>query len=198
MRMTAIGKIEQFKAEEESITAYLERVELYFAANDIDEGEKKVTVFLSVVGAQAYTLLRDLVSPAKPKEKTFAQLMEVLKKHYEPTRIVIAECFYFHCRSQQPGESIAQYVVELRRLATHCQFAGYLDEALRDHFVCGIRSEAIQRSLLTEKDLTLVCAIKVAQGMEAAKNNAKSLKVTVLTHLAEDTCTAGCCVKRSR
>ena len=48
--MTAIGKIEQFKPEEESITAYLERVELYFAANDITDGAKKGTVFLSVVG----------------------------------------------------------------------------------------------------------------------------------------------------
>ena len=67
IRMTAIGNIEQFKPEEESITAYLERVELYFAANNINKGEKKVTVFLSVVGIQAYTLLRDSVSPAKPK-----------------------------------------------------------------------------------------------------------------------------------
>ena len=88
--MTAIGKIEQFKPEEELITAYLERVELYFAANDITDGAKKVTVFLSVGGVLAYTLLRDLVSPAKPKEKTFEQLTEALKKHYEPIRIVIA------------------------------------------------------------------------------------------------------------
>ena len=61
-------------------------------------------------------------------------------------------------------------------MATHCQLAGYLDEALRDRFVCGIRSEAIQRSLLTEKDLTLARAIEVAQGMEAAENNVKILK----------------------
>ena len=53
-----------------------------FAANDITDGAKKVTVFLSVVGVQAYTLLRDLVSPAKLNEKTFEQLMEALKKHY--------------------------------------------------------------------------------------------------------------------
>ena len=42
-RMTAIGKIEQFKPEEESITAYLERVELSFTANDITQGEKNVS-----------------------------------------------------------------------------------------------------------------------------------------------------------
>ena len=142
--MTAIGKIEQFKPEEESITAYLERVELSFTANDITQGEKNVTVFLSVVGMQAYTLLRDLVSPAKPKDKTFKQLTEGLKKHYKPTQIVNAKRFHFHRRSQQPGKSNAQYIAELQQLATPCQFAGYLDEALRDCFVCGIRSEAIQ------------------------------------------------------
>ena len=61
-------------------------------------------------------------------------------------------------------------------MATHCQFAGYLDEALRDRFLCGIRSEAIQRSLLMEKDLTLARAIEVAQGTEAAENKMKNLK----------------------
>ena len=43
--MTLIGKIKQFKPEEESITAYLKRVELYFVASDITEGEKKVIIF---------------------------------------------------------------------------------------------------------------------------------------------------------
>ena len=46
--------------------------------------------------------------------------------------------------------------------------------------MCGIRSKAIQKSLLTEKDLTLARAMEVAQGMEAAENNAKSLHSTDL------------------
>ena len=69
-------------------------------------------------------------------------------------------------------------MVELQRLATHCEFTGYLEEALRDRFVCGIQSEGIQRSLLTEKNLTLACAIELAQGMEAAEKNAQSFKGT--------------------
>ena len=83
---------------------------IFFAANNMEDG-KKVTVFLSVIGANAYTLLQDLVAPAKSKEKSFDQLTYVLKNQYEPTRIVIAERFYFHHRSQQPSESIAKYVV---------------------------------------------------------------------------------------
>ena len=41
--MTSIGKIEEYKLDGESIAAYLERVELFFAANNIED-EKKVTV----------------------------------------------------------------------------------------------------------------------------------------------------------
>lgn len=53
--------------------------------------KKQVTVFLNVVDANTYALLRDLVSPAKPKDKPFKQLTTVLMKHYESTRIVIAK-----------------------------------------------------------------------------------------------------------
>ena len=34
--------------------------------------------------------------------------------------------------------------------------------------MCGLRSEATQRRMLAEKDLTFSKAIKIAQGMEAA------------------------------
>ena len=76
----------------------------------------------------------------------------------------------------KPGESIATYVVELRRLASKCEFKAYLEEALRDRLVCGLLSETIQRALLAEADFTLQRAIEVAQSMEAAHKNAQSLK----------------------
>ena len=43
--------------------------------------------------------------------------------------------------------------------------------------MCGIRSESIQKRLLAEADVTLKKAVELAQGMEAAGRNAKSLKV---------------------
>ena len=42
-------------------------------------------------------------------------------------------------------ESIAEHVAELRKLTLNCDFKDYLDEALRDCFVCGLRSEATQK-----------------------------------------------------
>ena len=65
------------------------------------------------------------------------------------------------------GESVAQFVVELRRIASRCEFGEYLTEALRDRLVCGLRSEPAQRKLLGEGGaLSLERAIEIAQMME--------------------------------
>ena len=73
---------------------YLKCVELYFKANDIAES-KQVAVFLTVAGRKVYALLRDLLAPEKPNTKTFKELAQTLKNHYEPKPVVIAERFFF-------------------------------------------------------------------------------------------------------
>ena len=60
------GQLYEFDAENETVTAYLERAELYFDANDVAD-EKKVPVLLSNIGAKTYGLLRSLVAPKAPK-----------------------------------------------------------------------------------------------------------------------------------
>ncbi len=64
--------------------------------------------------------------------QTLDTLTAKLQGHFEPAPPVIAERFHFHRRNQQEGESVAAYIVELKRLADSCKFAGFLNEALRD------------------------------------------------------------------
>lgn len=99
MATIAIGRLTEFDPNSDSITAYVERVKLFFQANEIAEG-KQVAVFLSAMGPKTYSLLRSLVTPESPKDKTLEQLVEVLTKHFEPKPLVIAERFNFHRRSQ--------------------------------------------------------------------------------------------------
>ena len=146
-----IGHIQEFQPENELLSSYLERVQLFFIANDVVE-EKKVAVFLSVIGSKTYSLLRNLLAPNLPQNQAYAALMETLKKHFEPKPVVIAERFHFHRRNQAIGETISTYLAELRRLSTHCAFADYLE-----------RSESIQKRLLAEADLTLKKAVELAQ-----------------------------------
>ena len=154
-----LGQLSAFQQDSDTISAYLERVQIFFNANGIEEDKQKVAIFLNAVGARTYALLRDLLSPAKPADKTFAELQKALTDHFEPKPLVIAERFYFHQRAQGTNESVLEYVAELRRLATHCEFGAFLQDALRDRLVCVLRSIAAQKNLLSEENLSLEKAI---------------------------------------
>ena len=103
--MTQLGRIQEFQPDNETVSAYLERVDLYFVANGTP-ADKKVPVLLSSIGARTYGLLRSLVAPEAPRNKTLNELEKVLKSHYEPVPLIIAERFQFHRRNQAVGESI--------------------------------------------------------------------------------------------
>ena len=150
------------------MSSYLKRLDAFFSANDVKD-EKKVPSFLSLIGGKTYAILKNLVAPTLLKDKTFDELVAALKGHFEPKPLVIAERFHFHRRAQAEGESIKEYMAELCRLTTHCKFGTFLDEVLRDRLICGLRSEGIQKKLLTEVHLTLARAVELSVGMEAAE-----------------------------
>ena len=52
-----------------------------------------------------------------------------------------------------------------------------LEEALCDHFVCGLRHNTIQRRLLSETTLTYNKALDSAKEMEAADQNTKAFRI---------------------
>ena len=102
-----IGRMDCFDSTVEDWSAYVERLEQYCVANDVEE-EKKVAVLLSLMGAKTYNLLHNLTIPDKPSEKTFQQNVDLLKCQLNPKPLVIAEHFRFHKRDQLKTESIAE------------------------------------------------------------------------------------------
>ena len=175
VRMSVVGKIAEFNPQTEKFSSYFERLELYFIANGVT-ANKVVPVFLTVIGAKTYSILEHSLAPDKPKDKTLAELKEVLLAHFEPEPLLIAERFHFHKRDQKEGEPLADFVAELRSLASNCQFGAHLDDALRDRFVCGLRNESIQKILLMEKALKFNAAVEKALQLEAAEVNTKAMK----------------------
>ena len=153
-----LGKIEHFDPQSEEWTRYVERVQQFFEANELtgeDKAVKRRATFLTLIGPTTYQRLTDLVAPAKPNTKTFEQLVEVLTKYYSPKPVEIMQRHRFYSRSRRTGETVAEFVADLRRLATHCNFGDTLETMLRDRVTCGINDSSIQKKLLTERDLIL-------------------------------------------
>ena len=141
----------------------------------------RAATFLSALGKNTFQVLRNLMLPEKVYGKSLDQVTKVLLNHYEPKPLVISERFNFNRRNQEPNESIQDHIAELRRLTVHCEFGNFLDEALRDRFVCGLRSESMQKKLLVEEGLTFARAVEIAQSMESAAQKTKLLQSTATT-----------------
>ena len=81
--LNLVGKIE-FDSIKEDWTQYVKRVDHFFAANEITDAGRKKLAFWAVIGPTTYTLVRNLVSPAKPGEKSYDKLIKALKDHLTP------------------------------------------------------------------------------------------------------------------
>lgn len=128
-----------------------------------------------MVGAQTnkqiknkhYSLMRNLLSPERPGEKT------LLKNHFNPRPSKIVQRFKFDSRMRRPTQSVA----ELRKLAGWQEDYGEtLPQMLQDRLVCGINEDRIQRRLVSETDLTFESALSLAQAMESANKNVQDLQ----------------------
>ena len=127
--------MQEFDPQVETMTAYLERLELYFDANTV-VAEKKVSALLYGIGPKVYEVLRSLLAPNRPQDKEFANLDTTLKDHYDPKPLVIAERFRFYKHNQSSTETIADFLADLRRLTIRCGLDTFLEQALRDRLLC--------------------------------------------------------------
>ena len=130
MTSTALfDRVGEFITKRETFNAYVERMEMFFTANNIVEttgegstqanrivAERKPAIFLTEVGAEVYSTLSNLLAPTKPKHTLFLDIVRVLKKHYNPKPLEIEQSFHFRTRNQKSGESFGDYVLALKRL----------------------------------------------------------------------------------
>ena len=75
-----LGKIDPFDPEVERWPEYVEWLDQYLEANDTVGEGKEATRQAVLMGPAAYRPARNLLSPAKPTEKTYEDIT-VLTKH---------------------------------------------------------------------------------------------------------------------
>ena len=196
----AHGVLREFDPLKESIEDFRERFDFYCLANNIrSEGEgaaqRKQALFLTLLGQAAFAKLKTLVSPTPVNDLSLDQIMEHLISHYRPQTIEIAERFKFFKRNQLGGESTTEFMTELRRLAKTCNFGNYLESAIRDQFVCGLRDTKTQQELLCIPDLTAQTALRKARAAEAVYKETRTMRDSSCNKVTFNISTAKTCYR---
>ena len=98
----------------------------------------------------------------------------LLREHFKPTHLKIAERYRFHSAVQQQGQFITDFVWELKKLAGTCEYMNeQLNDNLRNHFICGLHSHVKQK--LLSRNFTFQEAVNEAIAQEAARKDVKDI-----------------------
>ena len=102
-----------------------------------------------------------------------AVIVEQLKKYARGQLNESVERRNFRKRMQQSGESVGDYIVELRDLVKTCNFCDdkCVEKVLRDQLIEGLMDNNTVEDLLKIKELTLDVAISNAEACVSAKKN---------------------------
>ncbi|KAH9380442.1 hypothetical protein HPB48_020005 [Haemaphysalis longicornis] len=162
------GKLPEFNPDGGNFDVFLERFETYAEANDVT-GDQKRAVFLTALPAEVYPTLQALLFPKTHRQASFEEVSSALKTFYSPRGSVVSARYRFNKRKQHPSETITDFIIAMREIAAHCKFGGFLQDALRDRLIVGLRNKSIRDRLLVmpDEEASWEKACHIAKEMEA-------------------------------
>ena len=109
---------------------------------------------------------------------TYDAVIETLERLYAKTPNKIFARHDLATRKQQPGESLIEFLEELKKLSKHCGFTAvtaetYRSEMIRDSFINGLTSSYIRQRLLENSELSLDRAYEIAHTLHTAQKNSE-------------------------
>ena len=99
-------------------------------------------------------------------KKSPSELFAIFETHYAPRKNVTIQRKLFYEKKQSTGETIDEWITQLRLIATDCEFHNQ-DEMIRDMIVLNSVNKKVQERLLETDDLDLSKALKIAKIHEA-------------------------------
>ena len=188
----SIGKVQKYVVGAD-FESYAEQLEFYFLANGITDLKQRKAVLLTNLPTETYQLAKDLVAPNLSREDTvtYTSIVERLQKQLKPQKSALVARYEFDNRSRKAGETVSEYVANLKHLATECKFNEAMRlERLRDRLVSGIQDKKMMSELLKLKleeltfDIAVAKCIAIEQSykdIQALQGGVESNPVNMLT-----------------
>ena len=138
---------------------------------------RKTALLRHCLGVEGQRVLETLTGNGTNTD--YAGIVKLLKDQFAAPQSALLRRFMFRQRHQLPGESVHQYVSNLKGLASHCKFGALTDEMIRDQLIEHTTQAKIRETLLLESDdLTLAKAVAIAFQIESAVECAAKLTQT--------------------
>ena len=94
--MATHSRLQEFNPAVEDWISYVERLEFYFTANEVKEGDKQRAILFSVCDAATYKLIQNLLAQTKPTDASFKDIVKLLTEHYQPKPSRVVQHYLFN------------------------------------------------------------------------------------------------------
>ncbi|RNA01538.1 Retrovirus-related Pol poly from transposon [Brachionus plicatilis] len=179
----------QFRYAGDSVTlgqrweTWLERFNLHLATMDLeDDSAKAKAVFLILIGEEAYEVYKSLKKA--DNSDTLEECYAFMNGHFTAKRSRFTERQIFRRATKNVEESMDEFHMRLRQLATYCQFKD-LEEEILQQLVAGSGMDAFQSKCTRScEDMDLKKALELARGYERTTINVNGLTKPTIAEVA--------------
>ena len=98
-----------------------------------------------------------------------APVLHKFSEYCNPRKNITILRHKFFTYRQQEGQNFHDFVTELKKLSSECEFDNLQDSLIKDMIVCGTKDNSLRERLLREYDLTLSKAISAGHAAEKTR-----------------------------
>ena len=135
----------------------------------------QVAILLNVAGPEAQEIFDTFTFGEGEDQGDLDTVLRKFEEYCNPRKNTVFERHQFWSRDQQEGETIDQWLTDLRTRASVCEFGDQKDLLIRDKIVFGIQDDRVKERLLRETNLTLTSATAICRAAEASCHQAKAM-----------------------
>ncbi|CAG2223866.1 unnamed protein product [Mytilus edulis] len=151
---------------------WVSRLENLFVGLKIENEERKRALLLHYAGESVY----DIYDAEKGEtEASYTATKQVLTTYFEPKKNTQMEVYKFRTHKQKEGQSLDEFVTELRKLAKTCEFTN-VDKEILSQVIQNCKSNRLRRRALREPDKTLNDILTLGRTLEMADTQATEME----------------------
>lgn len=160
----------------ENWKTWRDRFENYLVAAEINKKSEatQCAQLLHYIGEEGFKIYRTFTFEDTEKNK-ITKLIEKFEAHFLPKENLSYERFKFFSYKQQSGQTLEQYITELKNRALKCKLEGLQDSLIKTMITCGVNNSKMREELLQQDDLTLEKAIEKCLIIEMTKERSESM-----------------------
>ncbi|XP_023234168.1 uncharacterized protein LOC111633777 [Centruroides sculpturatus] len=149
----------------ENRSLWKQRFDIYATAIDLPAKSipQQRAILLHIIGEKGLEIYINFHLEENATNPTVDEILTKFTDHFQPYKNIIYSRYVIFSLVQNPGQTVDEFVTELRTKAQECDFDTLTESLIRDRIVLGTRDDSIRQKMLQDPTLTLAKAIDMAR-----------------------------------